>query len=393
MSKNNLKKKITFYIIAGEPSGDLLGARLMKALEKETNGNCFFEGIGGEEMSNNSSFKSLFDITDLAIMGLAEVIPSIPLVFRRIKETLRDIENKQPDVIITIDSWGFTGRVCTKLAKAGSKIPRVHYVAPQVWAWKKGRAKTMGQKVDHLLALLPNEPQYFKKYGLSSTCVGHPVVEGGADDGDAQKFKQKHSISDNSKVLCVLPGSRHNETKRLLPVFKESVELLSKDIPDLHIVVPTVKTVSDYVKAELSGWKIPATIVMGEKQRYDAFAASNAALAASGTVALELAIAKVPHIITYMVSPITALIMKALFKMKYVNLTNIILDKPIIPEFLQEDCTPNNICKEILPLINDDAVRNKQLDEMKNLEQTLSPNKNKTPSTKAAQTILKIIGY
>jgi lipid-A-disaccharide synthase len=383
--------KPLFYIIAGEPSGDLLGARLIKALQKETDGACSFAGIGGEEMCKQDGFESLFDIKDLAIMGFFEVISSIPAVLKRIDQTLKDIEEKQPTAIITIDSWGFTGRINTKLAKIGSKIPRIHYVAPQVWAWKKGRAKTMGQKVDHLLALLPNEPAYFEKYGLDTTYVGHPVIEGGSSSGDGGKFKKQHNIANDAKVLCVLPGSRRNETQRLLPVFKDAAKLIANDIPNLHVVIPTVKTVSDYIGKELADWNIPHTIVMGENNRYDAFAASDAAIAASGTVALELAIAKVPHTINYKVAPMTYVIVKMFFKMKFVNLTNIMLDELVIPELLQNECTPEKIYKETMALINEGETRDKQLQKMQEVTKYLSPKGEITPSHKAAQTILEVI--
>lgn len=383
--------KPLFYIIAGEPSGDLLGARLIKALQKETGGECSFAGIGGEEMCRQDGFESLFDIKDLAIMGFFEVISSIPTVLKRINQTLKDIKEKQPDAIITIDSWGFTGRINTKLAKMGSKIPRIHYVAPQVWAWKKGRAKTMGQKVDRLLTLLPNEPEYFEKYGLETTYVGHPVIEGGSNSGDGNKFKKQHDIADDAKVLCILPGSRRNETQRLLPVFKDAAKLIAKDIPNLHVVIPTVKTVSDYIEKELTDWDIPHTIVMGESNRYDAFAASDVAIAASGTVALELAIAKVPHTISYKVSVMTSVIVRLFFKMKFVNLTNILLNELVIPELLQDECTPERIYKETIALINEGDARNKQLEKMQEVTQHLSPKGDISPSQKAAQTILKII--
>lgn len=383
--------KPLFYIIAGEPSGDLLGARLIKALQKETGGACSFAGIGGEEICRQDGFESLFDIKDLAIMGFFEVISSIPIVLKRINQTLKDIEEKKPDAIITIDSWGFTGRINTKLAKIGSKIPRIHYVAPQVWAWKKGRAKTMGGKVNHLLTLLPNEPEYFEKYGLETTYVGHPVIEGGSNSGDGNKFKKRHNIADDAKVLCILPGSRHNETQRLLPVFKDTTKLIANDIPNLHIVIPTVKTVSDYIEKEFTDWDIPHTIVMGEDNRYDAFAASDAAIAASGTVALELAIAKVPHTINYKVSAMTYVLVQLFFKMKFVNLTNILLNELVIPELLQEECIPEKIYKETMLLINEGDARNKQLEKMQEVTQHLSPRDNISPSQKAAQTILKVL--
>lgn len=335
-------KPIKVYLIAGEPSGDLLGARLMRALKKQTKGSVRFYGVGGEAMESEG-LHSLFDITDLAVMGLVEVIPSIPRILRRMKEVLADIKARKPDIILSIDSYSFSARIHQRLKKAGYHIPHAHCVAPQVWAWKKGRAKKLGRFVDHLFCLLPNEAAYFEPHGLETTFIGHPVIEGGADKGDAEAFRRKYHLSKETLIISMLPGSRKNEIKYLLPVFKQAAEDLYARFPNLFIVLPTVRTVRQRLEKELKDWPVPHVFVMGEKERYDAFAASKAALAASGTVSLELAMAGVPHLIAYKVSPLTGMIVRRLLNVRFANLLNLLENKEIIPEFLQENCTVDKV--------------------------------------------------
>ena len=338
------------YLIAGEPSGDLLGSRLMRALKKQTNGQVRFMGVGGETMEKEG-LKSLFNIKDLAVMGFMEVIPSIPKILKHLDEIVKDIKTKKPDIVMTIDSYSFSARVHKKLKAAGYEKPHVHCVAPQVWAWKKGRAKKIAKFVDHLFCLLPNETSYFEPYGMATTFIGHPVIEGGADKGNKAAFCKKHKINPKATVLCVLPGSRKNELKYLLPIFKESVEELQRKIPNLFVVIPTVQTVADKLQKKLNDWTVPHLIVEGEKERYDAFAAADVALAASGTVSLELAMAGVPHLIAYKVSPLTGFLARHLLKIRFVNLLNILSDREIIPELLQENCTVDKIVEKVRQLL------------------------------------------
>ena len=220
-------KKI--YLIAGEPSGDLLGSRLMRAIKKQTNGEVEFYGVGGDTMKREG-LNSLFDISDLAIMGLLEIIPSIPKVLRHIRNTVNDIIRVQPDVVVTIDSWSFSARVHKALRKKKTNIPQMHYVAPQVWAWKKKRAKTMYKYIDRLLTLFPYEPKYFTPYNLPTDFIGHPVIESEAVHADAQAFYQKFSVPQDKKIMTVLPGSRKTEVSRLLPVFLESIKKDRKSV-------------------------------------------------------------------------------------------------------------------------------------------------------------------
>ena len=353
------------YLIAGEPSGDLLGSRVMRALKKQTRNQVKFMGVGGETMYDEG-LKSLFNIRDLAVMGFLEVVPSVPKVLHRLNEIIMDIQKKKPDIIMTIDSYSFSIRVHQKLKKLNLGIPHVHCVAPQVWAWKAGRAKTLPKYIDHLFCLLPWEEEYFKPYGLKTTFTGHPVIEGGADKGSAQAFCQKYNLKKSTQILVLLPGSRKNEVKRLMPIFKQACERLHKTHPHLFVVIPSVATVAPTVCEMLECWHIPHTIILGEKKRYDAFAAADVAIAASGTVSLELSLAKVPHLIAYRVHPLTAKLAKRLIKIRFADLVNYVQNKEIIPELLQQKCTVQNLVKTAEKLFKNPKQNvQKSLDKLK----------------------------
>ena len=378
------------YLIAGEPSGDLLASRLMRALRLKTDGKIRFGGVGGETMIENG-FQSLFDSSDLAVMGIAEVIPSIPKIMKRIRQTVDDIVEKKPDVVVTVDSWSFCARVNKELKDRHTGIPQIHYVAPQVWAWKKGRAKTCGRYIDRLMALLPYEAKYFEPYGLKVDFVGHPVVEGACAKGNGEALRKMIGISQETKLLCVLPGSRRSEIKYLLPVFKDVVAVLAKKHPDMHIVVPTVVTVERKVRVAVSDWSLPVHVVTGENNRYNAFAASQAALAASGTIALELAMAKLPYTIAYKMNPISSFLARKLVSGRFANLINILADREIVKEYLLEDCTVENLTAEVERLLEDEAYRQNQTSQTADILKLLGAQENLTPSQKAADVVLSCI--
>ena len=377
------------YLIAGEPSGDMLGARLMRALKKQSP-DVQIMGVGGENMEKEG-LKSLFDISDLAIMGLAEVIPSIPKVLKHIRETVADIEKNQPDAVITIDSWSFCARVHKALRKKKVKTLQMHYVAPQVWAWKKGRAKTMYKYIDRLLTLFPNEPAYFTPYHLPTDFVGHPVIESSMIETNPEDFLKKYHIPADKKILLLLPGSRHNEVSRLLPVFLRAAAELKQKHPELFFVLPTVRTVEKRVQTMLKEYKSDSLVISNSQERYAASRAAAAAIAASGTVALELAVIDVPHLVAYKVPAITALLARLLTNIKYVNLTNILLNKLIVPELLQEDCNTENLVATAENLLDSNSQlfqnEKKGFNELKN---ALGFGKIR-PSEKAAEIILQTI--
>ncbi|MBR5599197.1 MAG: lipid-A-disaccharide synthase [Alphaproteobacteria bacterium] len=377
------------YLIAGEPSGDMLGARLMRAL-KDKEKDITFVGVGGDNMQKEG-MESLFNITDLAIMGLVEVIPSIPKVLRHIKNTVLDIREKQPDIVITIDSWSFSARIHKAIRSKNMKIKQLHYVAPQVWAWKKRRAKTMYKYIDYLLTLFPNEPQYFTPYNLPTEFIGHPAIESSMINIDTKGFREKYDIKENQRIALILPGSRHNEVANLLPDFIRTANELQKSNPDLFFVLPTVKTVESRVKNMLKELKSDILVLNTQEERYQAARLADLAIAASGTVALELAIVDVPHLVSYKVPRLTAWIARNFTNIKYVNLTNILLDKPIVPELLQENCNLETLTNTAKNLLDTSSVLYKTEKEgFEELRSKLGVGK-QNPSQRAAEIILKII--
>jgi lipid-A-disaccharide synthase len=377
------------FVIAGEPSGDVLGARLMAALRERTAGSVRFTGVGGEAMEA-AGLKSLVPIQDLAVMGVAEVLPRARRIFRRVNETVAAVRAAKPDAVVTIDSSGFTWRVAQRLRRHGERVLLIHYVAPMVWAWRAGRARRMARWYDHLMALLPFEPPYFRAVGLGCTYVGHPVVESGADRGDGPAFRLRHGIDAKATLITVLPGSRRGEVRRLLPVFRATIERLRRRYPRLHVVMPTVSTVYDDVASAAKEWSVPAVAVRGPGPKYDAFAASNAALAASGTVTLEVALAELPMVVAYRVNPLTHAIVRRLVKVRFANLLNIVLDRPAIPELLQQDCASEPLARELTRLLDDRLAREREIEAYREGLQRLGRG-DVSPGLRAADCVLSLI--
>ena len=376
------------YIIAGEPSGDLLASRLMRAL-CDKNPNIRFAGMGGETMAA-LGFESLFDISEISVMGILEVLPKLRLIMRRINQVMNDIRERRPDVIVTVDSWGFVHQALTRLKKEGNRAPKIHYVAPQVWAWKKGRAKTVARLVDQLMTLLPYEPPYFEKHGLQCTFVGHPVIENTANlTNDPLAFKKKYGIPEQCTLMSVLPGSRHSEIKRLIPIFKQVLRQLKKTFPDLYLVIPSVAAIADKVEAAFADLETPHRVIVGQYERYAAFRSSVFALAASGTVSLELTACGTPHVITYKFGYITNKMLKRYAGTKYANLVNILADKFVIPEFVLENCREPLISPTVLDLMQHPDKAKAQVDEARQHLLKLKPGDD-MPSEKAAETVLKM---
>ncbi|MDE0779282.1 MAG: lipid-A-disaccharide synthase [Alphaproteobacteria bacterium] len=321
------------YVIAGEPSGDVIGARLITALRDS--GKLTVSGIGGPEMEA-AGIKSLFPYETLAIMGLTEVLPSVPRILRRMRQTARDIAACEPDVIITIDSPGFVFGVIRRLKSR--TCPRVHYVAPTIWAWRAGRVKKFRKHFDHLLALFSFEPTLFEQAGFACTFVGHPIAEGAVARGDGVSFRDRHGIKTNERVFCLLPGSRRGEVERIGPIAADVVRRIHTKYPELRIVVPAAANVRVIVEKLCSDWAHRVLVVDGSVERYDAFAASDLALSTSGTVTLELAYAGVPTVVMYRIGRVTGGIVRHMIKVTYASIVNIVADKLIFPEFLQSRC-------------------------------------------------------
>jgi lipid-A-disaccharide synthase len=370
-------------LVAGEASGDALGGPLMAALSEQES-ELEFIGVGGEAMVAQG-LKSLFPISDLSVMGLAEILPRLRLILRRLKQTEQLARDSQPDIIITIDSPGFNFRLGQRLKNLN--IPLVHYVAPTVWAWKPKRARKIAQFLDHLLVLLPFEPPYFEKEGLACTFVGHSAVSHAKGDGAA--FRARHGIADDVPVLGVLPGSRQGEVSRLLPVFIDAAEILAADLDDLVVVVPAVDHVADSIRQGFAASSLKSVIV-GSDEKADALASLTGALAASGTVTLELTLAGVPTVAAYRMNPLTMMIVRRMAKVSSVSLTNLILGQEIIPEYLQEDCTAANLAPAVRQILTDTGERQKQIEAADTVATALGAGGN-PPAMRAADAILKIL--
>jgi lipid-A-disaccharide synthase len=323
------------YLIAGEASGDVLGGRLIAAL-RARDPSIGFAGIGGERMAEQG-FASLFPIDELALMGLLEVLPSLRRLARRLDQTVDDIATRKPDLVVTIDSPGFTLRVAERVKKRLG-IPVVHYVAPQVWAWRPGRVKTLARQVDRILALLPFEPPFFEAAGIPVDFVGHPVLEN--PPGDPSRL----AVPPGLRPLLVMPGSRMGEVRRLLPIFAETVQRLP---PDLLPVIALAGPVEAAVREAVRGWPRPPLLLRDAAAKRDAMAGAAVGLIKSGTSSLECVAAGLPHVVGYRANPITAEIVRALIKVEHVSLVNLLLRRAIVPEFLQQRCTPEALARAL----------------------------------------------
>ncbi|MFM2149950.1 MAG: lipid-A-disaccharide synthase [Pseudomonadota bacterium] len=339
------------YIVAGEASGDALGARLVAALRAREPG-LGFAGIGGARMAEQG-VESLFPMRELALMGLIEVLPNIRNLARRLQQTVADITARRPAAIVTIDSPGFTMRLAERVKPLG--IPIIHYVAPQIWAWRPGRVAKIRQRVDRILCLLPFEPVIFEAAGIPASFVGHPVLESGADAGDAARFRAAHGVSPAERPLLVMPGSRRMEAKRLLPLFGSALGLLAARRPGLRPIVPVSPVVAELVRAGVAGWPGRPILVEALPDKHDAFAAvaagGGAGLIKSGTSSLEMAVAGIPHVVAYRVNPITAAIVQRLVQVRFASLVNLLAEREVAPEYLQDRATPEALAAALERLL------------------------------------------
>ncbi|MSO70787.1 MAG: lipid-A-disaccharide synthase [Alphaproteobacteria bacterium] len=367
------------YLIAGEVSGDQLGGGLMAALRRSGQP-MRFAGVGGARMSEQG-LASLFPMRELSVMGLLETLPRLPRLLRRIRETADDIVRRDPDVIVTIDAPSFAMRVMSRVASR--RAPRLHYVAPQLWAWRPGRIHTYRKTFDRLLALLPFEPKYFEPKDMRCTFVGHPAAMPGK--GDAEGFRARHGVANGGRVLLLLPGSRSGEIARMLPVLAEAARKLQAAYPALKTALLAAPGHETELRAATAFWE-DVPLVIETQERADLFAASSLALATSGTVSVELAAAGVPHVIAYRVNPLTAWIARRLVHVKYADLVNIILDRPVVPELIQQDCTPERLAEEGARLLTNSAAT-AQRDGFAEATRRMLPD-GKPPFERAAEAVL-----
>lgn len=332
------------FLVAGEPSGDLLGGRLMAALKTATGGSVRFMGVGGPAMQAEG-LVSIFPMAELSVMGIVEILPHVPQLFRRMRQTANAIDDALPDAVVTIDAPAFAHGVAKRIRNPD--IPRIHYVAPQLWAWRPWRVHKFKRHFDHLLALLPFEPEWFAQYGVDCRFVGHSVVESEVANADGAAFRARNEIDAAAKAICVLPGSRNGEVSRLAEPFGEAMVRLHEQFPGLVAIIPTVPNVSERVKDVVKDWPLRTVVVEDPVQKFSAMAACDAGLAASGTVTLELALAGVPYVVAYKVAPVTAFFAKLLIRTPYANLINLTAKREIIPELIQEKCRPEDLAAEV----------------------------------------------
>ena len=379
---------VKIFLIAGEPSGDFLGGRLMAALKRQGSFEVEFYGIGGECMQKEG-LNSLFPIQDLSIMGIAEIVPKFLKLRHLVLKTAGAINYLSPNLLITIDSPGFCFGVLKRVSRS-DQMKRIHYVAPSVWAWRQGRIKKFAREFDHLLTLLPFEPKYFMAHGLPTTFVGHAVIESNLAGLDGVGFRKRYKIDPDSPLLCVLPGSRLGEVRRHLKPFRDAALLLKRKIPTLNVVIPTLSNLIYEIREEVKDWGIRVIVVEGQKEKFDSMAASNVGLAASGTVSLELALIGVPCVIGYRVNLVTSWIVRVLIKVKYANLINILLDREAIPEFLQGNCSGKRLSVGLEKLFRDQHVYITQQKSARDALDLLR-SKNNLPSDIAASAVLSLI--
>ncbi len=339
------------FVIAGEPSGDALGEAVMAGLRK-LRPDVTFDGVGGPLMQAQG-LTSRFPMDELSVMGLAEVLPKYRALKRRIAEMADAVVATQPDVLLTIDSPDFCLQVA-KLVKARSSLRTIHYVAPSVWAWRPGRARKMAHHVDHVLALFPFEPPYMQAAGMTCDFVGHPVATHPvATTAEADAFRSAHDL-DRGPVILALPGSRRGEVTRLADRFGESLWLLARHHPDLRVVVPVASPVADLVKEMTAHWPgqpllVPSTDIAGKRA---AFASADVALAASGTVSLELAAAGMPMVIAYDMNWLSRQIIGRMLLVDTVTLVNIVSETRAVPEFIGPNCTPAKIAESLQAVLD-----------------------------------------
>jgi lipid-A-disaccharide synthase len=382
-------KPLTLMLVCGEPSGDQLGGELMAGLKLLAGDGVRIVGVGGTAMAAQG-LQSLFPLDDTAVMGLREVVPRIPKILRRVREACDFALATRPDAVVLIDSPDFTHRIAQRLKRTDPSIRTVNYVAPQVWASRQYRARKMGRYFDLVLALLPFEVPFFEAHGVRAAFVGHPVIERAIRMTGGDALRAHLGIAANAPLLAVLPGSRMNEVRLLLPPFRDAVARLAKSFPDLVCVLPTVPHVAAAVRAGTANWPAPLHIQDGDANKFSAFDAADAALAASGTVTTELALAHTPMVVAYRFGWLTYALGRPFVSVKFATLVNIILDREAAPEFIQSRCTGANLADALVPLLSDTPARRKQIEDLDAATALLGIG-SEPPSLRAARALLEFV--
>lgn len=374
------------FLIAGEPSGDALGAALLNGL-RQLDPDLSIAGVGGPLMAAEG-LTSLFPMSELSVMGLVEVLPKYRALKRRIAETAEAALAFRPDVLITIDSPDFCLRVARRVREAAPGIRTVHYVAPSVWAWRPGRAERMAEVIDHVLAILPFEPPLMHEAGMSCDFVGHPVVsQPRATPEEAAAFRAAHDIAPDAPLVLCLPGSRRGEVARLGGRFDEALMRLRDRVPEIRVVLPTVPGVADMVGTMAKRWPSAPVVVEDAAEKRAAFAAADLALAASGTVSLELAANAVPMVIGYDMAPLSRMLVGWLLRTDTVTLVNLVSETRAVPEFLGRRCQPGPMAAALVGLLDDEAMRGEQLAAMELTMERLGRG-GEPPGLRAARSVI-----
>ncbi len=390
--QDSLSRPLKVVITAGEASGDTLGARLMASIRAAWDGPVTFLGIGGPLMQAEG-LRSLFPMDELSLMGVFEIAPRALNILKRIRQTAELIVKEAPDIVVTVDAPDFSFRVAEKVrARVKSKSLMVHCVAPTVWAWRPERAAKVARLYDGLICLFPFEPDYFIKEGMAAAFTGHPMMESVGSLEQGMRFRKRRGIPEDAFVLGILCGSRKGELKRTGPILRDAVELAAREATSgglLHIVAPTLHHLRGEVGAMLKS--LPYPVHVGSADKGGAFASMDAAVAVSGTVALELAVAGVPHVIGYRMNPLTWEIVRRKVKVKYAHLANLLLDNDVVPERLQDRCTAGALAEELAPLFSTNgAASTAQRTAFARLRGLLSGSGQGTPSDQAGRYILDL---
>lgn len=376
------------FLIATEESGDRLGASLMKVLRQRLGGAVRFEGVGGQSMAREGLI-SLFPIERLSIMGLAAVVKQLPMILRLIRQTATAVTEASPDILVIIDSPDFTHRVARRVRARDPFIPIIDYVSPSVWAWRPGRARAMCAYVDHVLALLPFEPEEYRRLrGPPCSYVGHPLTEQiGTLRPNPDENKRREA---QPPVLLVLPGSRRSEIRHHMAVFGETLGRLKAEGTPFELILPTMPHLQDVVREAVKNWPVQPRIAIGEQEKRAAFRIAHAALAKSGTVTLELALAGVPMVAAYRAGSAEAWILRRAINVKSVILANLVVGENVVPEFLQQDCAPEKLSQALRGVLTDSPSRRRQIQAFAKIDAVMSTGK-QSPSVRAADIVLAML--
>jgi lipid-A-disaccharide synthase len=384
-------RPLSLYIVAAEESGDALGAALVGALKARHGGALTLNGVGGRAMAA-AGIISPFAIDELSIMGIAAIPRRLPMIFRRIRQTAAAVVAAGPDALVIIDSPDFTHRVARRVRRLAPSIPILDYVSPSIWAWRPGRARAMRAYVDQVLAILPFEPaMYVKLGGPPCRYVGHPLIERIAElRPNAEEAQRRRA---DPPVVLVLPGSRGSEIRHLLGSFGAAIEQVAARSGPFDLVLPTVPHLAAQVREAVAGWKVAPRVVVDPAEKWSAFRRARAALAASGTVTLELALAGIPTVAAYRMSPVEAFIavwlLRLLVRLPSVILANLVLGENVIPELLQSAATPERLAEALLPLLSDTPQRQRQIEAFGRLDAIMAIG-GEAPSAKAAAIVLDV---